>query len=248
MNQLFHQVETFYDEVWNHKHLEKEVIQQFLSTDLSWFHPLGHQEGVDRVCASIMEWIEGFPDCQVYEIRLTKRGRVIFSDWKGKATHQGRIYGIPPTGKQIEVSGKSSFFFHGSKIIHISTSIPMLQIFKQLGFYIKKEDYPEQSCYFKSKFLFTERIRYHYPDLTMREIECLSLILLGLTGKQIANILCISVRTVESHFSAGFMKLGFLKKDSFIEKLFEDKTYMIWHDLGLRVLSRGRTSNAIFNL
>lgn len=240
MCHIFQLIENFYYEIWNKKKINKALLGSLFAEDLLWLNPVSCREGLEGLQEILECWHQGFPDCCVNKLKLRLKGQVAHATWEAMGTHEGDFLGIEPTGKKVCYVGQTSFVPHQSKIIHIATSIPMLQIFQQLGIYLRKEDYPEQSCFFNNEHLIVERIRCHYPELTNREVECLSLLLLGFTGKQIANLLCISVRTVESHFSAGFMKLGFLKKDSFIERLFKDKTYMMWHDLGHLVLNKQR--------
>lgn len=236
MRHFYQQVETFYDEVWNHKHVEKNVLQQIFSSDLSWFNPIGNQEGLEKVHASILEWIEGFPDCQVSEITLRKKENIIHSDWKGKATHHGLIYGIQPTGKKIDITGKSSFVFHENKIVHFSTNIDLTSLYPQLGVFLKKEDYLGEGFLNDNNAKILEKIQSLYSLLKSQEIGCLSLLLLGLNSKQIGSFLHYSSRTVEFRVRSGFMKLGCLNKKTFIRKLVSEKTYYLWHDLALSTL------------
>jgi two-component system, NarL family, response regulator DesR len=46
------------------------------------------------------------------------------------------------------------------------------------------------------------------PDLTMREKQTLSLVVLGLSNGEIASKLFVTEHTVKSHLSAAFRKLG----------------------------------------
>jgi|WetSurMetagenome_2_1015567.scaffolds.fasta_scaffold381012_2 two-component system, NarL family, response regulator LiaR len=46
------------------------------------------------------------------------------------------------------------------------------------------------------------------PDMSERETEVLKMAARGLTNKQIADVLCISVRTVQGHINSIFHKLG----------------------------------------
>jgi DNA-binding CsgD family transcriptional regulator len=54
----------------------------------------------------------------------------------------------------------------------------------------------------------------HTPaDLTQREIEIVNLAVHGLTSRQIADRLYLSVRTVDNHLASAYTKLGVHSRD-----------------------------------
>jgi DNA-binding CsgD family transcriptional regulator len=56
--------------------------------------------------------------------------------------------------------------------------------------------------------------------LTKRESECLKYLLLGMSAKSIARILCVSHRTIESHFEKVKLKMEVSSKAALAEKFF----------------------------
>ena len=59
---------------------------------------------------------------------------------------------------------------------------------------------------------------YTQDNLSAREVECLFYILRGKTAKEVAKILCLSCRTVESHIDNMKYKFGVTRKTQLIEK------------------------------
>ena len=74
-----------------------------------------------------------FPD-GVEEIKdLIAEGNKVMARWIFRATHQGEFCGIPATGKQIEVTGYSTYYFENGRIAWDTMSIGWLEGIEQLG-------------------------------------------------------------------------------------------------------------------
>jgi steroid delta-isomerase-like uncharacterized protein len=124
-------VDRFWEEIWNQGKLD--VANQLASADLLLSLPGRELRGP----AGLKEWVAtirgGFPD-----IHFTIAQTVVDSDevaarWTAAGTHTGPVLGIVPTGKQITMTGISTFRIVGGKIAEVYASEDMLGLLQQLG-------------------------------------------------------------------------------------------------------------------
>ena len=76
---------------------------------------------------------ESFSD-RYEEIReLIAEGDTVMVHWVFHGTHQGMFYGIPPTGKQIEINGFGIYFLENGQIVGDSMCMDWIDAVEQLG-------------------------------------------------------------------------------------------------------------------
>ena len=76
---------------------------------------------------------ESFPD-RYEEIRdVVAEGNTVMVWWIFHGTHQGLFYGIPPTGKQIEINGFGIYYFEKEQIVADSMCMDWIDAIEQLG-------------------------------------------------------------------------------------------------------------------
>jgi predicted ester cyclase len=76
---------------------------------------------------------ESFPD-RYEEIRdLIAEGDIVMVHWVFHGTHQGLFYGIPPTGKQIQINGFGIYFLENGQIVGDSMCTDWIDAVEQLG-------------------------------------------------------------------------------------------------------------------
>jgi len=74
-----------------------------------------------------------FPD-GLEEIKdLVAEGDKVMARWIFRATHTGEFLGIPATGKKIEVTGYSVYYFEDGKIVWDTMSMEWTDAIEQLG-------------------------------------------------------------------------------------------------------------------
>jgi steroid delta-isomerase-like uncharacterized protein len=71
--------------------------------------------------------LAAFPDMQVQAEDVFAEGNKLVLRWSARGTHQGDMMGIPPTGKQISVSGIAIDRFENGQ------SVEHWEIFDQVG-------------------------------------------------------------------------------------------------------------------
>jgi steroid delta-isomerase-like uncharacterized protein len=74
-----------------------------------------------------------FPDAQLTIEDLIAEGDKVVSRYTARGTHQGDFGGIPPTGKQVTVTGVTIDRIQGGKIVESWNEFNQLGLLQQLG-------------------------------------------------------------------------------------------------------------------
>lgn len=85
-----------------------------------------YKQGVDSFHA-------GFPDIKWTTEDVVAEGDKVAVHWKGKGTHKGEFWGVPPTGKKVTIGGISIIRIEGSKIVEEWGYIDTMGLMVQLG-------------------------------------------------------------------------------------------------------------------
>jgi steroid delta-isomerase-like uncharacterized protein len=126
-------VRRFIAEVFNRGNLS--VVDEVVAPGYVHYDPATGEmgsgtEGLERM---LRVYREAFPD---FEIRLDEQiatdDRVV-ERWTGHGTHQGAIMGIPPTGRDIRVSGISIHTLRDGRITETYTVFDTAGMLRQLG-------------------------------------------------------------------------------------------------------------------
>ena len=74
-----------------------------------------------------------FPDLHVTVEDVIAEGDKIVQRWTGRATHQGELMGIPPTGNRVSVAGITISRFKDGKVSEEWEVYDMMGMMQQLG-------------------------------------------------------------------------------------------------------------------
>lgn len=74
-----------------------------------------------------------FPDLQIVVADEIAEGDTVVYRTIARGTHEGDLQGIPPTGKQVEISGISIIRVAGGRIVERWDQYDMLGMMQQLG-------------------------------------------------------------------------------------------------------------------
>ncbi|MDQ4076379.1 MAG: ester cyclase [Chloroflexota bacterium] len=77
--------------------------------------------------------ISALPDFQIMIEDLLAEGDKVMVRWTGRGTHQGELLGVPPTGKQVTVSGINVMRIEDGKIVERWGITDDLDLLHQLG-------------------------------------------------------------------------------------------------------------------
>jgi steroid delta-isomerase-like uncharacterized protein len=124
-------VRRYIEKVWNQADL---AALDDLTAPAFTYH-LGGQPKRDR--AGMRQFIEmahtAFPDWRVQIIDLIAEGDRVAVRWNGQVTHRGDFHGIPPTGKQVVVSGINIYHIVEGKVATEWEQTDSLGLLQQLG-------------------------------------------------------------------------------------------------------------------
>lgn len=228
-------VVKFLKDFWNCKSLkDKSPLYSIFSDNLLINSPLGKTIGLSKLHEVNDAWYDAFPNIVVDKIEVESFGNVVITSWRGNSKHENQFKELAATGKEIRYPGETTFFFDSQeRIVRYSCKVDMLDIYKQLGVVLHKEEYPEQALLSKDTDLLIQSLKkYTKHLLTSREIQCLSLNLLGFSAKQVGVFLYISPRTVETHLQHAIHSLNCSTRLQCLEVMVENELLPIWQDLG----------------
>ena len=124
-------IQEYVEQIWNLANLA--ALDDLTSP--AFTYRLGGQPGRDR--AGMRQFIEAihiaFPDWRVQIVELIIEGNTAVIRWQGQVTHLGLFQGIPPTGKQITVSGINIYHVIDGKIAAEWEQTDSLGMLAQLG-------------------------------------------------------------------------------------------------------------------
>ena len=105
------------------------------------YHPdyVGHEptfgvvHGVEGAKQFAATYRQAFPDIQTTMEDQVAEGDKVVTRFTSRGTHQGELWGIPATGRKVEVRSVSTNRIEGGKIVEHWTSNDRLGMMQQLG-------------------------------------------------------------------------------------------------------------------
>jgi len=92
---------------------------------------MGH--GTEHVKRNITRDRIGFPDFRFTIEDMIAEGDKVVVRWTARGTHQGAFRGIPPTGKQVTITGVEIHCVVGGKIVEGWRKWDRMDVMQQLG-------------------------------------------------------------------------------------------------------------------
>lgn len=124
-------IRRFEDKVWNQRNLS--IVDQLFSPNHA-FHSPGSppldREGHKQM---IGHFQSAFPDGKNDTDEMVAEGDRVVQRWTYRGTHQGEFQGIPPTHKQVTLTGISIWRFEAGKIVESWHQLDALGMLQQLG-------------------------------------------------------------------------------------------------------------------
>jgi steroid delta-isomerase-like uncharacterized protein len=90
-------------------------------------------QGPEGIKEFITGYLAGYPDAKITIDEQLAEGDLVATRWTGRGTHQGELMGIPPTGKQVTVSGTTISHVKNGKVVEEWTNWDTLGMLQQLG-------------------------------------------------------------------------------------------------------------------
>jgi steroid delta-isomerase-like uncharacterized protein len=110
------------------------VIDELVAANYVGHDPaMPESKGPAGVKEFVSTYLAGFPDGKVTIEEQFAEGDLVASRWTGRGTHQGDLMGIPPTGKQVTVSGITISRVKNGKVVEEWSNWDTLGMLQQLG-------------------------------------------------------------------------------------------------------------------
>jgi steroid delta-isomerase-like uncharacterized protein len=89
--------------------------------------------GPEGVRQFVTTYLTAFPDGKITIDDQLAEGDLVTSRWTGRGIHQGDLMGIPPTGKQVTVTGITISRVKDGKVVEEWTNWDTLGLLQQVG-------------------------------------------------------------------------------------------------------------------
>jgi steroid delta-isomerase-like uncharacterized protein len=126
-------VRRYVEEVYDQRKLE--VIDEIFASDFTLHDPdlPGGARGPEGIKRIVQTFVDAFPDLQItLDDELSSAEKVV-TRWTTRATHQGELMGIAPTGNRIEVTAVGIWRVAEDKIAEAWLVYDALGMMQQLG-------------------------------------------------------------------------------------------------------------------
>lgn len=125
-------VARIYAVCWNEG--DMKVIDEIFDADVRHEQfPPGWPTGREGFKTLVKFWRDAFPDLNEIAVDLIADGDQVASRFRLRGTHEGEFYGIPVTGREVDIYGAEIFRFKGGKVVDYVYHEDTLGLFFQLG-------------------------------------------------------------------------------------------------------------------
>ncbi len=120
-----------WDEIVNNGKLELFNDSNFTTDVVMHAHP--DIVGIDSARAYYANYLTGFSDIKFTIIDVFGMGNKLVKHWNFKGTHTGTFFGIPATGKKVDIEGVTLVRMENGRIAEEQDFMDNLEFMQQLG-------------------------------------------------------------------------------------------------------------------
>jgi steroid delta-isomerase-like uncharacterized protein len=126
-------VREFYEQVWNQH--RADAATTYYAADYADHNVSVPDQpaGVAGAQAVFSTFLAAFPDVHFTLDLQAAEGDLVTTRWTAIGTNSGSLMGMPPTGKQVTVTGIDIFRVQGGKIIERWGNFDLAGMMQQLG-------------------------------------------------------------------------------------------------------------------
>lgn len=121
-----------WDEIMNKGKLELFNDSNF-TTDVTFFMKPANVVGIDSARAFYSNFLTGFSNIQFTIKDVFGQGEKLVKHWNFKGTHTGDFFGIPATGKAVDLDGSTIVLMRNGKIATEQDFYDNMDFMTQLG-------------------------------------------------------------------------------------------------------------------
>jgi steroid delta-isomerase-like uncharacterized protein len=109
--------------------------EEVLQPDVVLYHPSAPEpiRGHDAVKSFLNMFRSGMPDLHLTVDDVAGDGERVATRWSAEGTHTAEMFGLPPTGKRVDIHGISFFRFVDGRIVEDWVEENTLSVLQQLG-------------------------------------------------------------------------------------------------------------------
>jgi steroid delta-isomerase-like uncharacterized protein len=125
-----------YQEAWSQFFDERnmEIINdQYFTEDVTVVIPGDNIIGIEGTKNYYGNFLTGFSDAEFTFVDIFGQGDKLVKHWNFKGTHDGDFFGIPPTGKSLNLYGTTLILMEDGKIKQEQDFFDNLDMLTQLG-------------------------------------------------------------------------------------------------------------------
>ena len=125
--------EMVWEKVFNERNLDMINEDYFTQDVVALATSSGDVKGLENFKAHYANYVTGFSDGKLTFVDLFGQGDKMVKHWRFTGTHDGEFFGVPPTGKKVDVSGTTLIEMKNGKIAAEQDTMDYLSFYKQLG-------------------------------------------------------------------------------------------------------------------
>ena len=109
--------ETLWNNIINGRQIDLINENSFQSDVVALATSGGDVVGLENFKNYYSNYVIGFSDAEFTIIDIFGQGDKIVKHWNFKGTHDGEFFGVPPTGKKVDISGTTLVKMKDGKIL-----------------------------------------------------------------------------------------------------------------------------------
>jgi len=109
------------------------IADEIISPDYVYHGPVGEFKGPEGMKQMVQAFKVAFPDGTFTIDDMVGEGEQVAVRYRLKGTQKGEYFGIPPTGKQVNITASYFYKFENGKEIEALPFMDSLTFYQQLG-------------------------------------------------------------------------------------------------------------------
>ena len=122
----------FVEQVWGDG--DREVANQIVAPDVVHHRRRrGERLGRDGLFQGLEMYDQGFPNRRFTQDDVLAEGEYVADRWTMTAVHEGELFGIPPTGRTVTLTGMNRYLIEADRIVEVWHDEDIQGMVDQLG-------------------------------------------------------------------------------------------------------------------
>ena len=117
------------EHAWAQKYDEEKLVSYLKKGSTAVLSAVSHRNTVTKDTFMLT----GFSDAQFTIVDIFGQGNKMVKHWNFKGTHDGDFFGVPATGKSVDISGTTLIKMKDGKIASEQDYMDFLSFYTQLG-------------------------------------------------------------------------------------------------------------------